>query len=220
MKVPPVPCSTCCRVMPAQEGRGRPARYCSDGCREWRRQEARRLKRWVATWALRCEACGARLYERGVPPAHGIRLRWCDDRCRGFAIGRYRLGAHASRLRWTPCSDCGAMMQRPPRWQARCRSCRLRVARARDQTKNSRRRGSGNGVDIVGLGNRDGWRCHLCGKSVRRDLPGSHRLGPTVDHLVPVSEGGTDAPENVALAHRICNSRRGATGDVQLRLVG
>lgn len=67
---------------------------------------------------------------------------------------------------------------------------------------------------------RDGWRCHLCGGRIRRRLSGLHRLGPTIDHLVPLSQGGEHSYANVAAAHRGCNSARGVGGSVQLALVG
>lgn len=41
--------------------------------------------------------------------------------------------------------------------------------------------------------------CHICGE------PGAD----TVDHLVPVSMGGTNELENLAPAHAYCNSSRG-----------
>jgi 5-methylcytosine-specific restriction endonuclease McrA len=47
---------------------------------------------------------------------------------------------------------------------------------------------------------RDGGRCHICGKS------GAN----TADHLTPTSRGGAWWDEsNLAAAHRSCNSRRG-----------
>ena len=67
---------------------------------------------------------------------------------------------------------------------------------------------------------RDGARCHLCRKSVDLTLSGTLPEGPTIDHLVPISAGGTREPENLALAHRVCNVRRGNRGAAQLRLVG
>lgn len=44
-------------------------------------------------------------------------------------------------------------------------------------------------------------------------------MGATVDHLIPLSAGGTDDLGNVALAHRQCNTRRSNTGAAQLRLM-
>lgn len=48
---------------------------------------------------------------------------------------------------------------------------------------------------------RDDYRCHICG------LSGADQ----VDHLVPVSMGGTDDPTNLAAAHARCNNQRGAS---------
>ncbi len=72
----------------------------------------------------------------------------------------------------------------------------------------------GRRIDLVVLGVRDGWRCHICKKKVKRKVA-------TADHLVPVSYGGPTTMENVALAHWSCNSRRGAGRiPAQLRLIG
>lgn len=56
---------------------------------------------------------------------------------------------------------------------------------------------------------RDGWRCHLCGGSIRPGTP-DHREELTLDHLVPVSKGGSHTLDNLAPAHHSCNSRRGS----------
>ena len=42
----------------------------------------------------------------------------------------------------------------------------------------------------------------------------------SMDHLVPRSAGGLDRMDNVALAHLLCNVRRGVGGEAQLRLIG
>jgi len=47
-----------------------------------------------------------------------------------------------------------------------------------------------------------------------------HAKAPTVDHVVPVSEGGDDTRANVQLAHFRCNSVKGPRGSQQLALVG
>lgn len=69
-------------------------------------------------------------------------------------------------------------------------------------------------VKRLEIAERDGWKCHICGKRVTKK-------NWSLDHLVPLSKGGSHTPENVALAHRICNSRRGrGCLPAQLRLVG
>lgn len=52
--------------------------------------------------------------------------------------------------------------------------------------------------------------CHRCGQPVLRALPGTHPLGPTVDHLIPRSKGGPKYDRsNLRLAHRRCNLTAG-----------
>lgn len=49
---------------------------------------------------------------------------------------------------------------------------------------------------------RDGWRCWICGEVVAEE-------DASIDHVVPIAQGGADAPDNIRTAHRDCNSRRG-----------
>lgn len=67
---------------------------------------------------------------------------------------------------------------------------------------------------------RDGWRCHICGKKVRQDVDRKHPDGATIDHIVPIAAGGDDEPSNVATAHWRCNrNKRDGAADDQLRLM-
>lgn len=63
-----------------------------------------------------------------------------------------------------------------------------------------------------------GARCHLCGRKIDPGLSGLHPMGATIDHLLPVSRGGTNELSNLHVAHRRCNVARGNRGDVQLPL--
>lgn len=57
--------------------------------------------------------------------------------------------------------------------------------------------------------NRDD-RCALCGGIVDKSLPCPHPLSPEIDEIIPVSLGGSPIDiNNVQLAHRICNQRKG-----------
>ncbi|MGW0698023.1 HNH endonuclease [Streptomyces sp. NPDC002867] len=56
------------------------------------------------------------------------------------------------------------------------------------------------------IGDRDGWRCVICRSAVDRAFVQPHPCSPSVHHLVEIVAGGTDTLDNVALAHRFCNS--------------
>lgn len=52
--------------------------------------------------------------------------------------------------------------------------------------------------------------CHICGQPIDfeagRDDPNSF----VIDHVIPIHKGGADSLENIAAAHRECNSKKRA----------
>jgi 5-methylcytosine-specific restriction endonuclease McrA len=44
-------------------------------------------------------------------------------------------------------------------------------------------------------------------------------MSPSLDHILPLSKGGTHEPRNVQLAHLGCNVRKYNSGVDQLRLL-
>jgi 5-methylcytosine-specific restriction endonuclease McrA len=107
------------------------------------------------------------------------------------------------------CVECGG---RRPLQKRLCDTCREENRRSAIRRKNYRRRAArGRGrYTMAGVAARDHHVCHLCEGTVDMRLPGTDPNGPTIDHLVPISNGGVDSPDNVALAHRACNVSRGA----------
>lgn len=76
-------------------------------------------------------------------------------------------------------------------------------------------------IDRDRVGERDGWRCGVCRGRVKRDLAYPDPNSPSLDHVVPLSQGGRHAYENVRITHLRCNCARGNRGgDEQLLLVG
>lgn len=121
------------------------------------------------------------------------------------------------------CSICSSPFTRSKHRRWYCSDdCKKVAEREQNRAQNMRRRGAQQGepYTLRMIVDRDGSSCHLCGKNVDLSLSGSLPKGPSIDHLVPISAGGADCFTNVALAHRICNTRRGADGPAQLRLVG
>jgi hypothetical protein len=65
------------------------------------------------------------------------------------------------------------------------------------------------------VGERDGWRCWLCDEPVDPDMSVNDPRGPSVDSLTTPKRGKAKGgvPEE-RLAHRACNTRKGAVAAV------
>lgn len=88
---------------------------------------------------------------------------------------------------------------------------RLRKARERGAVKTER-------VFRKRVFKRDKWRCQICGDKVDRSVRPDHPLAPTIDHIHPLSLGGTHTYDNVRTAHYGCNSSRGNRDQFQMRM--
>jgi 5-methylcytosine-specific restriction endonuclease McrA len=203
---PMIQCETCQRMVP-QGPRGKQKRYCGTYCATWHARNlgyCTPMKKSVV-----CRWC----FQEFMPTASAQR-KFCGSVCR--MESEYHCATHphgGCRVVYLECSDCGSVeVMRPLSWGKRRDRCSLcsNLRRNRRSVPLAVRRA---------VLERDGWRCHLCGKAIRarvfRNRPGD----PTVDHLVPYSETGDDDPTNLAAAHHGCNTARGVGGEVQLRLI-
>lgn len=84
----------------------------------------------------------------------------------------------------------------------RCREM-VEMRKQGDLTKKQVRREAASNYDalFVSVGKRDGFQCRVCNTSVNL----------TLDHITPVSLGGTNELENLAILCRSHNSSKGAT---------
>ena len=53
------------------------------------------------------------------------------------------------------------------------------------------------------------WICHLCGLYISRHATKNDWYRVTLDHIIPLSKGGTHTRDNVAPAHWKCNMEKG-----------
>ncbi|HEY6731886.1 MAG TPA: HNH endonuclease [Solirubrobacterales bacterium] len=64
---------------------------------------------------------------------------------------------------------------------------------------------------------RDGYRCGICGEQTDPDAPLNSPRAPTLDHIIPVSQGGPHLYANVQCACFECNWRKGDGTDMAPR---
>lgn len=159
-----------------------------------------------------CDVCGARF----ITTAPGMKR--CSPECARDYVRSYMFERDRSKREWVlhTCRQCGTQFK--PIYGTKNRvycsaSCskrgqrvlhglrKLRVTRARRQA----------------IYERDNWTCGICGKRVL-SVAAPHPLSPTLDHILPRVEGGSDSPSNLRLAHFRCNSMRSNRGAAQLRL--
>jgi 5-methylcytosine-specific restriction endonuclease McrA len=55
------------------------------------------------------------------------------------------------------------------------------------------------------------WTCQLCGDPIPPEVPRSHPLAWTKDHIIPVAQGGGNDLANLQPVHALCNKRKGDT---------
>lgn len=67
----------------------------------------------------------------------------------------------------------------------------------------------GDDIDPVTLFDKHDWVCYGCGEEIDRRKRFPSVMAATIEHIVPISKGGTHTWDNVRPAHAICNFRKG-----------
>ena len=211
---------------------GRPPKTCSASCRRARQRSAERVSQRARALERRkrdpkvCEACGAVRVDTG-----SSWYRWCSDECRpSVSTPRDKTCLWCQQMFAIPVGTVG----NPPSYcSAECRgegdARRFHLNRTGTDWRdhNARRRAKirdgcrSERVESRAIFERDGWRCQLCGARVPRSAKWPDPRSPSLDHIVPLSQGGGHEPRNVQLTHLTCNVRKQARASSdQLRLFG
>lgn len=153
--------------------------------------------------------------------------RWRDKNPSRGGVGKAahceQCGAWFTPTRWIQkyCSHaCGMEARRVPRddvWRERRRNHRRRQNKRRRAVKHG---AHADDIDPDAIYERDGWRCGICGCKVDSDLPYPHSMSVSLDHIIPLSLGGSHTKDNVQCAHLRCNISKGNRGQDQLLLIG
>ena len=71
-------------------------------------------------------------------------------------------------------------------------------------------------INSLKIYERDQWICQLCDEKVDKFLKWPDSLSPSLDHIIPLSKGGSHTMKNVQCAHLICNIKAGNKNFQQL----
>ncbi len=163
-----------------------------------------------------CKICGE--------PLMGQARRACSKACRK-EMGRRRAQETYTPAKPRPieCEVCGKTFK-VKGGRKYCKPCRKIVDRLWKATQKTKRRARIAAVLIETFDNRevlerDGWRCQICGRKLRKAAKYPHPQAATVDHIIPLALGGEHSLRNVQCACRQCNGVKSATvGGSQLRM--
>ena len=183
------------------------SKYCSEECRRASDRDNKRIK-YVGKRQTHCALCGVDLPK--------YKTKFCSNQCanRYNNIQKGIIEDHGELTK--VCPACGKTFKT---WKSRQTTC-SKVCSDRIHNQNADRRYQGKIVDhditLQKVAERDHNQCQICGLFVdwsdyiQKDTSKiCGRMYPSVDHIIPISLGGLHSWDNVQLAHRKCNSRKG-----------
>ena len=172
-------------------GRGRFRRYCSDSCSRAavakKAADHRRTDEW------------RRWYQERVDSGHYQRK------------SQERRKANPNPVHSGECEYCGAATswvgKQKKRRTCDSEACKRQYATDRGHARRVKIRGTSTEfVSRVEIFNRDEWVCQLCSEPIDKDAAWPDGNSPVIDHIVPISRGGSHTRDNLQTAHAHCNA--------------
>jgi 5-methylcytosine-specific restriction endonuclease McrA len=145
-----------------------------------------------------CGHCGMLRLLQGFPPCSSL----CFTCIRQLSSEWYKQNRDRHRTRMAKWQRENRVIRNEigKRWQ-KAHPDKIREKSAR---RRSLKRGSASErVDYERIRKRDRMICHLCDRRIAKSE--LH-----FDHVIPLSQGGTHSEDNVRVAHRTCNLKKGA----------
>lgn len=184
---------TCKRCGTVYRGYAKGLTSCCTSCRRKGVTESTNGTKPVQRTTKKCHRCGSEFWG-------SIRRRYCSTKChRAFRQEPTYDGT---------CFVCGKLFSRRMGAKFCSKACNSnhygRIRRIRMTTSVA------TPVSFAEIFNRDLGICWICKKRVDRSKKAPHSKSPSLDHVIPLSKGGVEHYDNVALAHFGCNSAKNA----------
>lgn len=177
-----------------------------------KRAQGRKPKVVVPRHPVTCEHCGKTVLRKMRS------ARFCSAGC---VQEHHKVLRRSGPTVECQCAACGKSFMPKTRGNVWCsRECRLRVWYPVKRAKRRAATAIGH-VDPIAVFDRDGWRCHICGRKTPKGKRGTFEPeAPELDHIIPLSVGGAHSYENTACSCRACNMAKGASPRGQMLLFG
>lgn len=187
--------------------------YCSESCLSIYHKR-RKLKEPVEK---SCDHCGSQFE---TPRS---KQRFCSYECRvrqSSIDGNEKFKAkmrevYPDGIKRKACGWCGEVLEVPAQKTLASRKyherCSIEAQRARYRIKTVKRQNKTTKPSRLAADQvlrEYGDKCHICNEEIDTQLPRTSRMGLTVDHVIPLSKGGSDELTNLRPAHWICNNRK------------
>lgn len=188
------PCAYCGTPTTGSGGGGRKmGAACSTSCRRHLLTLALRGERKSRSTALATvpKVSARPTADERPRPSKPLRLRWFAGNC--AVCAHPFVSPHFGK---TCGPDCAEIKHRADQSEAKHRR------RARE------RRAFVAPVNRHAIYRRDNWKCWLCQEPCDRNADPQSDRAPSLDHIIPLANGGTHEPGNVQTAHRLCNALR------------
>lgn len=182
---------------------------------------------------LKCKRCGTVFTRSFDSIRHGKHTRCpkCDyvpSQDKHAEMIRKRDNREIDKIfynRWLiQCAECGEWAIRKKKSKFCSHHC---LAKNTSRTRKAKKRSTSSKTETISLYSlieRDNGICYICGGEVditdctiRNGGFVTGRTYPTIEHLIPLSKGGTNTWDNIKLAHYYCNVLKGSTHDDTFR---
>ena len=124
-----------------------------------------------------------------------------SDRIRRGVVTRY--------IKW--CKNCNEIVNTHRHWQLYCdKTCSDMMKQTIKRQMGVKKFVKNNAPNVVArIYFRDKGLCGICKEPIDLRLQYPNAFSISVDHVIPVSQGGTNLQSNLQPAHLICNTKRG-----------
>lgn len=195
------------------------ALYCSDACREQGRPSRVSIcacgnKKW--RYSETCRVCmNSARYARTRDVALQTREQRISNKMARLLLEKSsRQGSNSRTFKAAICRVCGTAFVTLNVGITCSGGCQRQHEASMKREHEHRRRARQKAAFVspvyrLTVYTRDSWMCQLCGLAIDRQAVSPHPLSASIDHVIPLSKGGTHEPSNVQASHLLCNALKG-----------